>query len=459
VTGGIAREVLSWLLPAASGALIGFLLGTLVLGRVARAVMRGSRTRIARTVSDQAGSLGSRVLGLRAAAAVPAPGSPSARKVEEAIAGVLAGILGSRGTIYAVRDAVGGLVGGLAGRGMSDVSRELGIERLLSDKILAALAAQPNRRSIAAAAGALVAGQAGTAVDDTVIRELSGVVDSAVPEAADAVVRWLHSRETRDDLSARGRELLPRILEKLSELQKLFLSAAQFDRRLDEKMPEIVDETVRALERMVRDPGQQKRVAAVFEDAARGWRDSLLVSPAGPGRPWNERQQKLSDAVSSLVERFLERLEDPGERETLAGRAAARLEKDRRSLGSFLREQAGLREQDIVEAVSDRVLRLLTSPQTARNLAGHLYGLLRSRAGEDPDATIGSVLGIDEARREELGAMLRSAAPGLVERVLPAVLEQPASRRGMDLFLGACGAGLGLAVGLALAIFRVAGVL
>jgi hypothetical protein len=103
------------------------------------------------------------------------------------------------------------------------------------------------------------------------------------------------------------------------------------------------------------------------------------------------------------------------------------------------------------------VLRLLTSPQTARSLAGHLYGLLAARAGEDPDASIGSVLGIDGARREELEAMLRSAAPWLVERALPAVLGQRSSRRGMDLILGAFGAGLGLAVGFALSLLRLAG--
>jgi hypothetical protein len=263
--------------------------------------------------------------------------------------------------------------------------------------------------------------------------------------------------ETRNDLSIRGRELLPRILEKLSDLQKLFLSAAQFDRRLNEKMPEIVDETVRALEKMVRDPQQQKRVAAVFADAARGWRDSLVAGPAAPGQPANERQQRLSDAVASLVARFLDRLEDPSERETLARRAAVRLEEDRRPLGAFLREQAGLREQEIVESVSDRVLRVLTGPQTARDLAGHLYGLLVSRAGEDPDATIGSVLGIDDARREELDVMLRSAVPRLVARALPAILEQWSSRRGMDLLLGALGAGLGVAVGIALSLLRLAG--
>ncbi len=459
MTGGIAQQALPWLLPAACGALIGFLLGALAIGRVARAVVLGSRARIARTVSEHAGSLGSRILGMRAAGLLPAPGSASARKVEDAVTGVLAGILGSRGTIYQVRDAVGRLVGGLASQGVSDVAQKLGIQRVLSDRILAALAAEPNRRSIAAAAGALVAGQAGTTMDDTVIRELSGVVDSAVPGAADAVVRWLRSPETRDDLAVRGRELLPRILEKLSELQKLFLSAAQFDRRLDEKMPEIVDETVRALEKMVRDPRQQKRVAAVFEEAARDWRDSLLVGPPGPERPWSERQQKLSDAVSSLVLRFLDRLEDPAEREALARRAAARLQSDRRPLGAFLRDLAGVREQDVVEMISDRVLRVLTSPRTARTLAAHLQGLLLSHAAEDPEATIGTVLGIDDARREELDALLRSAAPGLVERALPIVLEQRWSRRTIDFFLGAFGAGLGLAVGLALSILRAAGFL
>ena len=459
MTSGIAHEVLPWLLPGACGTLIGFLLGAFVLGRAARAAIRGSRARIARTAAGSAGPLASHILAAKAAAVVPARGSPSARRVEEAIAGMLTGMLGSRGTIYAVRDAVGRLIGGLAARGVSDVARDLGIQRLLADKILAALAAEPNRRSIAAAAGAFVAAQAGSGVDDAVIRGLSGVVDSAVPQAADAVVRWLRSPETREDLSVRGRELLPRILEKLSDLQKLFLSAAQFDRRLNEKMPEIVDETVRALEKMVRDPRQQQRVAAVFEDAARGWRDSLLADPAAPGRTQNEPQQRLSDAVSSLVDRFLDRLGDPVEREALAARAGARLQDDRRLLGAFLREQAGLTEQDIVEAVSDRVLRVLTSPQTARTLAGHLYGLLLSRAGEDPDATIGSVLGIDEARREELEAMLGFAAPVLVERVLPGILDQRSSRRAMDLFLAACGAGLGLAVGLALSLLGAVGVL
>jgi len=86
---------------------------------------------------------------------VPGPGSPSARKIQDMLAGMLSAILGSRGTIYAVRDAVGRLVGRLATRGMGEAAGRLGIERLLSERLLAALGTETNRASISSAAGRL----------------------------------------------------------------------------------------------------------------------------------------------------------------------------------------------------------------------------------------------------------------------------------------------------------------
>jgi hypothetical protein len=459
VNGGTSHLLLSWFLPPACGALVGFLFGRLVFPWITRALILRSRERITHAVAERSDSFASGILAMRAASVVPAPGSPSSRKLEETFAGMLTTILGSRGTIYGVRDAVGKLVAGLSAQAVGDTARKLGIERLLSEKILGALGAERSRAAISAAAGKLVAERAGTAVDDEVIREISKVVDSAIPEAAEAVVRWLHSAETRTYLSERGRELLPRILEKLTDWQKLFLSAAQLDRRLSEKMPEIVDETVLALEKMVREPRQQERVVAVFSDAARGWRDSLLVSPVAAGLALNERQQKLADSISRLVDRFLARLEDPAERAALAARADARLDEDRRSLGAFVRDSLGLGELDIVEMISDRVLRVLTSPQTAKSLGAHLVGLIISRANEQPDATVGSALGIDDLRRQELEGMLHSAVPGVMERALPQVLDAPETRRGVGGLLGALGAAAGLLAGVALSVLRVIGVL
>ncbi len=163
--------------------------------------------------------------------------STAAVSLERRIAESLGGVLRSRASIYAVRDSVSRIVAGLAQRKVSEVSKAVGFPGFLAGNLLPAISREANRQAITRAAGSLVAEQAGRALGDDVLHEISGVFESYLPEAADALVRWLRSGETRAYLSERGRELLPRILEKLSDLQKLFISAGQFDRRLNEKMP------------------------------------------------------------------------------------------------------------------------------------------------------------------------------------------------------------------------------
>ncbi|HTO21498.1 MAG TPA: hypothetical protein VMQ10_03400 [Spirochaetia bacterium] len=382
---------------------------------------------------------------MTAASLLPAEGTDLARRLEGTVADVLTGVLGSRQTIYAVRNAVSTLVAGVAARSVGETARQLGMETLLSLNALPALAAPGSRAKVSAAAGRLVSERAGAAMDDRVISGFSDVVQSAVPDAAEAVVRWLRSEETRAYLAERGRELLPRIIGKLTDLQRLFLGAAQLDRRLNERMPEIVDETVAALEKMVRDPRQQDRVAGIVSDAARGWWDSLGV-PGDGAAVAQDRRQKLSRAASGLVDGLLARMEDPSERARLAARISARLLEDHRTLGAFARDTLGIREHDIVERTSDLVLRFLTSPDAARGAAARLLQLVLGRITEQPEITLGAALGLGDPARREVEETLRSVGAGLVQRTMPWMREGP-SGRGLDLLLGAFGAAVGLVAG------------
>ena len=448
MSGGVALSILHWALPPVAGALLGFVLGSLLLGRVTRAVLRGRFSRVGSASGPADGSpvsSDSGFLAMTAASLLPAEGTDLARRLEGTVADLLTGVLGSRETIYAVRNAVSTLVAGVAARSVGETARQLGIETFLSLNALPTLAAPGNRAKVSAAAGRLVSERAGAAMDDRVISGFSDVVQSAVPDAAEAVVRWLRSEETRTYLAERGRELLPRIIGKLTDLQRLFLGAAQLDRRLNEKMPEIVDETVAALEKMVRDPRQQDRVAGVFSDAARGWRDSLGGLGEG-GAVAQDRRQKLSRAASGLVDGLLARLEDPSERARLAARVSARLLEDHRTLGAFARDTLGIREHDIVERTSDLVLRFLTSPDAARGAAARLLQLILGRMTEQPDITLGAALGLGDPARREVEETLRSVGAGLVQRTMPWMREGPSSR-GLDLLLGAFGAAVGLVAG------------
>jgi hypothetical protein len=457
VTEPLAR-LLPWLLPPALGALAGWLVGRFALPPLAARLVLRQRRSIVEAAAGRADAIGSWILSLPLARILPSRGSAAGEKLQAALAGALGGLLGSRETIYAVRDLVSGLVSGVSARPVSEVWKELALQDLLSDRVMQALSDEKRRKAIADASGALVARQAGMALSDELVGDLSTLVRTAMPQASDALVHWLESPETRADLSERGRELLPRILEKLSDLQKLFLSAGQFDRRLNEKMPEIVDETVRALEKMARDPAQQERIVGVFSDAARGWRDSLLVTPADRQGGENNARKALADVSAHVVERLLGTMEDPEQRRRIAGLAGAQMERDGRTLGAFARDTLGIREQDVTEMICDRVLRFLTSPSTAADLSRRVLELLVPGGSDPGRTTVAQALRIDAPGRKEFDASLRAAIPQAVETALPALTRAFTGSAPAVSVLGLLGAAAGLCAGLVVIAMKAFGI-
>ena len=390
---------LPWLLPPVVGAAAGYGLGRLAAGIVARALAAGRLRPGGLSAAIPVDEISARVLETPLSSVVPAAGSPAALSIERAVTDFLERILSSRGVIYAVRDVVSNLVAGIAARGVGEVSRELGLQAVLEEKLLPAL----------------VHGDEGQG-------RISGIIDSYAPEAASALVRWLRSPETRAVLSERGRDLLPRVLATLTELQKFFLGAAQFDRRLDEKMPEIVDETIQAVEKILRDPVQQKRMGALFSDSAHRW------------------------------------LDEPSTRRSVAGRATLRLEEDHRTLGAFFRDVFGVLDTQVVDTVSSWVLGFLTRPESAQEIARRLCSLLLSYARDDAQATLASALGVDAERKRRLDAVLSAAVPRAEKRLAPLlgrrIGEALRANHRFGSLGGLFGAAIGLAVGLVAALVR-----
>ena len=449
--------LLSWLLPPLCGAVVGGVLGVFILGKLIFSRLSDSRGAIGRAAADGVADITRLALALRLSDLLPSRGSPAAVSLEGAVGGLLGGLLSSRSFIYSVRGLVSQVVTGMSRRKVSDVSRELGLQSFLADRLLPAISSERNRRTIARDAGALLAEQAGTALGDEVLQGITGVFDSYVPEAADAVVRWLRSEETRASLAERGRELLPRILERLSDLQKLFISAGQFDRRLNEKMPDIVDDTIAAVERMVRDPRQQARIVGQFDESVRGWRDSLLAASVGAPGQGKEARAKLAGSATSVLGRFLERLEDPAVRRTIASLAEKSLHEDRRTLGAFAGEVFGISETEATELVSGRVLAFLLRPETMLSIARHVCGLLFSFVEENGAATMGELLRIDMDKKRSLDKALVARAPHLVEILLPPAVEAIRRSARPARFAAAIGAGMGFAIGFVLDFLRFLG--
>jgi hypothetical protein len=117
------------------------------------------------------------------------------------------------------------------------------------------------------------------------------------PEAVSGVFKLLDRPDIRRGLEIQGRIFLDNAIQKLSAVQRFFISAGQYDRTLSERMPEIVDDLVRQLEKLLADNAIRKRAADYLSDTA----FSLTAGPAN----YNRLVQLISNALFSLAEQPL----------------------------------------------------------------------------------------------------------------------------------------------------------
>jgi hypothetical protein len=378
--------------------LVGLLLGLLVAWCAGRIVLRRVIPRaLARPVSSAASLF---------------PSGISAW-LEPGLKSLLSRAFSSRDFIYAVRDLVSRGVASVSSVKVRDLAGRIDLQGLFTGRLLPQLTR--DRESIARSVAAGLGGGGAKVLSDEFLDSLPLLVEPLVPSAAGRIVTWLKSPETRATLSLRGRELLPRILEKLSAMQRLLVSAGQFDTRLDEKMPEIVDETTATLEKIVKDPREQRRLLWLLVDIVRDWRSAGGEAIAAP-----------------LVAQILKGLEDPETSKRLYDGIASRLFAGEPTLGRFARQSFGIQDGDAAELLSAQILTWLSKEETVSLLARQASALASRLLAESGGATLGGILPADL----DVQARLRKA-------ILPWIL--------------AVGAGIGLLGGLAQLLLRALG--
>jgi len=262
--------------------------------------------------------------------------------------------------LHEVRQSISRAVATISALPMSDVMAKINARSFMLERILPMLAAEQNRTAIAHALGAAAEKRTRPLVSDDLLKSLSGPLGEMIPVIVERLIEWMESAEMREVMAVRGRELLPRILEKLNVMQRFLLSAGQFDKRIDEKMPEIVQETLQALERIMHDPVQQRAIQERMLLAIRDWRDG---------------QRSRSDAalvISQLVDQYLQGLAEPEAKQGAYRTLEGHLTEGRQLLGGFLRRSVGLSDGEVSDSAANLVLSWLSRPQTAATVSAKI---------------------------------------------------------------------------------------
>lgn len=254
--------------------------------------------------------------------------------------------------------------------------------------------------------------EAGARVSDFVTSEdlsaISRVLEGIYPPVFEGVMAFLKKDETLDELEIRGRRFLHDVIDKLTGLQRLLITAGQYDRTLDENMDRIVADLVAHIERAGKTEENRKNVIAFIEGELR------RLSAAGLGDT-PERQERVMLIVREVMRKLREIMEDEKFREALSDRLARALLKEDRTVRGLMGTVPGLRQEDIESYLTGLVVRMVRNVFSKDTMAEGLTSDFRHQSIE-------KILALGSEEKERLDDRITGWTVSMINRKIPDIL-------------------------------------
>jgi uncharacterized membrane protein YheB (UPF0754 family) len=267
--------------------------------------------------------------------------------------------------------------------------------------------------------------RANTELKQLLGRPLIAAILVAAPRLYDPVVQtlldYLKQPSTRTELAISGRELLKRILKRLNVVQRILVSATQYQKNLNENMPGIVDDVIQTLETAASSDHNRHRVIAAARRMIVRWANTGLADLA-----------RLIDFEPALsvprlvreVTRLLSRSEVRFRIEELAVQGASELRG--RAIGELVEQLLGLQRNEIAEQTVAVVERWTSDAQRMKALATGLGEFVRRLPGRGDRTTIRTILPLSADQERALNDWLTDISAVQIKRRVPELL------RGID---------------------------
>jgi hypothetical protein len=124
---------------------------------------------------------------------------------------------------------------------------------------------------------------------EEVARYFSPLAEEAYPRITQGLIRFLNRSDVHRQMEEQGRIFLTNVILKLNVFQRFFISTAQYDRTLHERMPEIVDDLIVQLEALLEDGDTRGKILL--------WgRENFCRLLSAPGSP-----EKIAGFISAIL--------------------------------------------------------------------------------------------------------------------------------------------------------------
>ncbi len=217
---------------------------------------------------------------------------------------------------------------------------------------------------------------------------------------------WLRSEETHKVLEINGRFLLRDILDKLTPVQKLIISAGQFDRSIDEKMPEIVDEVLDYLEDFLY---KSETIERIGNSVSMGLKEWYKKNKSSVITVDEAKEKKIEMVASDLYDLLIAKLKSANVSEVLMKLVDNLLEDySDTKLYDIVVRKGRVDPSSLVDLFSNFILNIMTKRETAltisREIVNHFGFLFKSERRID----LKSYLNITEERKRGIDTFITS---------------------------------------------------
>ncbi len=244
------------------------------------------------------------------------------------------------------------------------------------------------------------------------VETLCELLEDLYPHLFGSFIGWLRKNSTREELEIRGRFLLRDILDKLTVFQKIIVSAGQYDRTLDERMPEIVNDAILALEEAGENSDNRVKIIQAVRNGLLMWRE----------KPLAELSDNFREKLYNLVERILYKISEPSVRKQLQeGLLKLIISQENRKLGEIIKNLLNMSEEE----ASEYLYRLITDLFYGSHIQNRdeFYRRIKLFITSQGEVTLGSFIGINTKVKEDVELYLSERITALLEKKIPDILE------------------------------------
>ena len=376
------------------------------------------------------------------------PGGRVGDLLRPVLRGLLARLIGSRGFMNGVRVAVDRAIGAIGKMRLTDVANADRVTRLVADRLLPLLSGSEVRDHVALALRGWSLGKEGPL---TTWRELlsgPGVPDALgdalqamLPALTARAFSWLRQPEIHAELAARGRTVVRDVLDKLSLVQKVFVTAGQYDRTLADRMPEIIDDVLDQAEEAAAAPEVRDRIVAAALAAVSGSPDlasgtGVPSGDSGDGGDGDvavndiERIQRdeptpvddsaLPTAVVAVVTHALELVAQTPEDKVRGWVERLWAREGGQTLTQLASRYLQVSERDVTDTVANRLLAALARPEVQAQLAEIVPEMM---SGHESSPTLGELITVDDDVAERLDRWIGRRLATYLSRRIPELVE------------------------------------